>query len=118
MQSEKFAKTKNSKNTKKFGIEQTDNDPNFERKLDEITEGAEPFVKKHLLERITTVNCRTIIAYILAMMTEVNPKPGYRKEIILKLKLLAEFHHPKSFQEMTRDDIINFLERNKPKKKL
>jgi integrase len=115
MQSEKVAKSKNSKNIGKFGTEQTDNDPNFERKLDLITEGTQPFVKKHLLTKISRVNCNVIIAYILAFMTEVNPKPGYRRETILKLKRLSEFHKNKPFKEMTRDDIIAFLERKKPK---
>jgi hypothetical protein len=31
-------------------------DPNFDRKLDLITEGAKPFVKNHLLVKITREN--------------------------------------------------------------
>jgi hypothetical protein len=52
------------------------------------------------------------------MQTEVNPRIGYRNEIILKLKSLSEFHKNKPFKDMTRDDIIAFLERNKPRVKL
>src|SRR5919108_5485453 len=89
-------------------IQEIDDDPNFERKLDTITEGAQPFVKKHLLEKITRVNCNIIIAYIMAMQVETNPRLRYRLETVLKLKHLAEFHHPRSFKEMTRDDIIKF----------
>ena len=48
-------------------------DPNFDRKLDLITAGARPYVKKLLLTKITRENCQTIITYILAFMTEVNP---------------------------------------------
>ncbi len=33
-----------------------DNDPNFDRKLDLITAGAQPFVKEHLLTKITRPN--------------------------------------------------------------
>jgi hypothetical protein len=39
------------------------NDPNFDRKLDLVTEGAMPFIKNHLLERISRENCATIVAY-------------------------------------------------------
>jgi len=46
-------------------------DPNFDRKLDLITAGAKPFIKKHLLTRITKDNCLVIINYILAFQTEV-----------------------------------------------
>ena len=86
-------------------------DPNFDRKLDLVTAGCQPFVKNHLLTRITRENCLTIIAYILAFQTEISPKPSYRRETILKLKQLAEFHNPKSFKDMTRQDIIDFLDR-------
>jgi len=41
-------------------------DPNFDRKLDLITAGARPFVKEHLLTRITKENCLIIIQYVLA----------------------------------------------------
>jgi hypothetical protein len=34
-------------------------DPNFDRKLDLITEGCRPFVKEHLLTKISRENCIT-----------------------------------------------------------
>ncbi len=86
-------------------------DPNFDRKLDLVTEGAHPFVKEHLLTRITRENCSIIIAYILAFNTEVNPSEKYRIDTILKLKRFAEFHNPKFFRDMTRQDIIDYLDR-------
>jgi hypothetical protein len=87
------------------------NDPNFDRKLDLVTAGARPFIKEHLLTRITLENCMTIVNYTLALQTEVNPSERYRIDTIYKLKQLAEFHNPKSFREMTRQDIIDFLDR-------
>lgn len=92
-------------------IDGNTDDPNFDRRLNLITEGAQPFVKQHLLTRISRENCNIIISYIIAMQTEVNPRLRYKLETILKLKQLAEFHHPKSFEDMTRDDIIAFLDR-------
>ena len=70
------------------GEKEEDDDPNFDRKLDLITAGAQPFVKEHLLTRITKENCQIIINYILAMQTEVSPSQTYRIGTINKLKYL------------------------------
>lgn len=87
-----------------------DDDPNFDRKLDIITAGAKPHVKEHLLTKITTENCQTIVDYMIAMQTEVSPSQTYRIDTILKLKYFSEFHHGKPFKEITRQDIIDFLD--------
>lgn len=86
-------------------------DPNFDRKLDIVTAGARPYIKQHLLTRIPRENCITIVNYMLAMQTEVGPSERYRIDTIYKLKQLAHFHNPKSFKDMTRQDIIDFLDR-------
>jgi hypothetical protein len=57
-------------------------DPNFDRKLDLISESSRPFVKEHLLTKISRENCIIIINYILAMQTEVNPSERYRIDTI------------------------------------
>jgi hypothetical protein len=85
-------------------------DPNFDRKLDLITAGARPYIKDHLLTRITRENCQVIIDYILALQTEINPSEQYRTGTIYKLTQLAERYNPKSFKDMTRHDIIDFLD--------
>jgi integrase len=85
-------------------------DPNFDRKLDLVTAGARPFIKEHLLTKISRENCITIIDYILAMQTEVSPSQTYRVDTALKLKYFAEFHSPKPFKEITRQDVIDFLD--------
>ena len=85
-------------------------DVNFDRKLDLITEGARPYIKEHLLTKITRENCLTIINYVLAMQTEVNPSVSTRINTVYKLKLLAGKHNPKPFKDMTRQDIIEYLD--------
>jgi hypothetical protein len=40
-------------------------DPSFDRKLDVVTAGARPFVKEHLLTKISRESCQTIVDYIL-----------------------------------------------------
>src|SRR5215208_4042926 len=84
----------------------TENDVNFERRLNEITDGGHSgkrqYLKDHLLNRITRENCLTIINYIMAMQVEINPSERYRLDTIAKLKQLAEFHNPKPFQALER----------------
>ena len=85
---------------------------NFERKLDLITAGSRPYIKRHLLERLSRENCNTIINYILAFQTEVSPSESYRLDTIETLKKLSTFHENKKlFHDMTRQDIIDFLDR-------
>jgi integrase/recombinase XerD len=86
-------------------------DPNFDRKLDLITAGADPFVKQHLLTKITRENCLVIINYLFAMQAETTVSERYRIDTINKLKRLAQFHNPKPFHEMTRSDVLAFLDR-------
>ncbi|MDQ3976541.1 MAG: hypothetical protein M3264_08440, partial [Thermoproteota archaeon] len=90
---------------------ESNDDPNFDRKLDLVTAGAHPYIKEHLLTRITKQNCQTIIDYVLGFMTEVNPSQEHRVVTIYKLKLLAEYYHPKSFGELTRQDLVEFLDK-------
>ena len=85
-------------------------DVNFDRKLDIITAGAKPFVKEHLLNRISKKNCQIIIDYVLAMQTEVSPRDEYRINVIVKLKRFAEVNEPKTLREITRQDVVNFLD--------
>jgi hypothetical protein len=85
-------------------------DPNFERKFDLVTDGAHPFVKDHLMTRITHENCKIIVDYIMAFQTEAGPSQQYRIDTIYKLKQLAEYYHPKSFRDLTRQDIVSFLD--------
>ncbi|MFL6482800.1 MAG: hypothetical protein ACJ70R_07725 [Nitrososphaera sp.] len=64
-----------------------------------------------MLTKISRENCTIIINYILAMQTEVNPSERYSIDTTFKLKQLAQLHNPKSFRDMTRQDIVDFLDR-------
>jgi hypothetical protein len=97
---------------------QIDNDPNFDRKLDLVTAGAKPHIREHLLTKISKENCKIIADYVIAFLTEVSPAETYRIDTIGKLKQLAEFHNPKSFKDMTRQDIIDFLDRLRKSEKI
>jgi hypothetical protein len=87
-------------------------DPNFERRLDDITEGMDSFIRTHLLEKVSRTNTTIIIDYIQAYTLETNPKNESKQVAILTLEQLSEFHkNVKSFRDMTREDILAFLNR-------
>jgi hypothetical protein len=96
----------NSNGRSTYQIDNGDDDPNFDRKLDLVTAGAKPHIREHLLTKISKENCKIIVDYVIAFLTEVSPAETYRIDTIGKLKQLAEFHSPKSFRDMTRQDII------------
>ena len=88
-------------------------EPNFERRLDEICEGLQPYVKRHLLERISRENASTIIEYIEALRVETNLSVVYKQAVIDLLSSLAKRHAKdgKSFKDMIRNDNLAFLDR-------
>jgi integrase/recombinase XerD len=89
-----------------------DSNPNFERRLDQICIGVDSFIRKHLLERVSRTNTAIIIEYIEAYTFESNPIPYSKQVAILTLKQLSEYHkNAKSFKDMTREDILAFLNR-------
>jgi integrase len=85
-------------------------DPNFDRKFDQITQGAPIYLKEHLKTRITAENLKIIIEYIQAFQMEAGPSQRYRIDTIYKLKQLAEYYNPHSFTSLTRQDIVGFLD--------
>lgn len=94
-------------------VQQVD-DPNFERKLDEVIAGLQAHIRNHLLTKISWINAQLIVSYILALKYEVNASDYYRVMILMTLKQLAEpvaISHGAvgvSFKEMTTDDIIPY----------
>jgi integrase/recombinase XerD len=56
-------------------------------------------------------NTSTIILdYITAMKTELNYSPHYARNIISVLCKFSKFHKNKSFKDITRDDVIRYLD--------
>ena len=82
----------------------------FEQKLELATEGLEPHVLEHLKTKISPNNALTIAKYILSMKTETSLSNNYRHSILSSLKLFSEFLCNKPFSDMTRDDVISFLD--------
>jgi integrase len=81
----------------------------LDRKIEECTAGLAPSVTKQLFS-ISEDNAATIVKYIEVVKTEVNPADSYRRNIILLLCRFSNYHKNKAFKEISRDDIVNFLD--------
>jgi integrase/recombinase XerD len=81
----------------------------LDRKIEECTAGLAPSVSKQLFS-ISKDNAAIIVKYIEAVKTEVNPSDCYRRNLILTLCRFSNYHKNKLFKEISRDDIVNFLD--------
>jgi hypothetical protein len=88
----------------------TNNNSLFEQELELATQGLEPHILEHLKTKISSDNALTISKYILSTKVETSLSVNYKRVIISSLKLLLEFLDNKPFSEMTKDDIIRFLD--------
>ena len=73
--------------------------------------GLQPYVKRNLSEKISRENAITILDYIFALRTEANTSTFYKEAVINTLTTLSKFHPDMAFRDMTREDIITFLNR-------
>lgn len=88
---------------------QAKRNPLFDQKPDIATEGLEPYYLQHLKTRISKENTLIIANYTSSMKVETNLSVNHRRGIIT-LKLLSEFLGNKSFNRVTREDILLFLD--------
>jgi integrase/recombinase XerD len=79
-------------------------------KIDFATAGLFPFIYKHLTQNVSSENALNIAEYILAMKTETNLSDMYRTTIIQNLSFLSRFSNNKTFAQMTRDEILVYLD--------
>ena len=82
----------------------------FNRKLESITAGLQRLYYRILDERLPKGNACTIIDYILVMKIETNLSDNYRRALIKALASLSEFTNNKLFANMTREDILGYLD--------
>jgi hypothetical protein len=80
------------------------------RKLATVTSGLQKYVYKQLTEQASRENSTAIADYILAQKVEVNLANTYRANIITTLITLSKFLDNKPFQNMTREDILTYLD--------
>ena len=84
---------------------------NLEKKIDDITKSLDKAWSKNLREGLSSENAEVICNYIISMRTEINPSDNYRRDSIKMPYLLSRSLGSKPFHEMTRKDIIDFLDR-------
>ena len=82
---------------------------NLEKKIDDITKGLDKAWSKNL-QGLSLKNAEVICNYLISMRTEINPSDNYRRDSIKMPYLLSKYLENKPFDEMTRKDIIDFLD--------
>ena len=82
---------------------------NLEKKIDDITKGLDKAWSKNL-HGLSLENAKVICNYLISMRTEINPSDNYRRDSIKMPYLLSKYLENKPFDEMTRKDIIDFLD--------
>ena len=75
-----------------------------------ITNGLPTFASKQITEQISTENAGIIIEFIKCQKTESNISDGYKNLVIKSLIILIKYFKNKNFRELTRSDIINYLD--------
>lgn len=80
------------------------------RKIEQVTECLASSCAKSLYS-VPSEIASTIADYVTVMRSEVNPVDSYRRDVIGALTKLSKYHHnTKAFKEMTREDILSFLD--------
>jgi integrase/recombinase XerD len=87
-------------------------DIHIDKKIEQATEGLAASCAKSLYS-VPPEFASIIADYIKVMRSEVNPVDSYRRDVIGVLTKLVKFHvnnRKKTFKEMTRDDVLSFLD--------
>lgn len=82
----------------------------IDSKIASATSGLTGYTIKCLSEICSKQNASTIADYIRAMGTEINIKDSSRVSTIKSLTWLASHLENKPFKEMTRDDVLSYLD--------
>jgi hypothetical protein len=98
--------------TTSFQTNEISSDNDLEKKIDSITKSlSKPYynsILRNLLKSNPT-NANTIYEYIIAEQTELNIKNSSREGKLKVLIWLSNFHRDKSFNDMTKYDILEYL---------
>jgi hypothetical protein len=82
----------------------------LDQKIDEITAGLQASYGKNLRLMTNQQNLSVIVEYMQTMKVETNLSDDYRKNTIEGLTRFCRQTNNKSFKDITREDIILFLE--------
>jgi CRP-like cAMP-binding protein len=83
--------------------------PLLKKRLEDIkSKISSKYTIKHLLA--TGDNVQTIVDYLPAMNTEINYSSSYGIATIGTLYRFSKYHKNKPFKDITRDDIVDYLD--------
>jgi hypothetical protein len=82
-----------------------------DRRISLATEGLPPYVKNWLSIKTSNENALTISEYVLSLRSEVNPSQNYTRTQIQALIELSKYSKQKSFEQLTREDLLSFLDK-------
>src|ERR1700693_1439348 len=83
----------------------------IDRKISLATEGLQSCVENWLRMRTSDEIALIISEYILSLRREINPSQNYKKMQIQALVELAEYLKQKPFEQLTREDVLSFLDK-------
>lgn len=82
----------------------------LDSKIDNITKPLNKAWSKNLRNQMSVENVDTICNYIIDMKTEINPTTNYITDSIRTPYILSRYLKNKTFREVTRQNIIDFLD--------
>lgn len=81
----------------------------LERKIDETAAGLQKAIARQL-HLINEDNAAIIVEYVAALKSEVNLANNYRRDVIIFLCRLCMIHDNRPFKDLTRTDVLGFLD--------
>jgi integrase/recombinase XerD len=88
-------------------------DARVKRKIEYVVEGLPSRCLEHLCNRVlpgSKENVLIICDYISSLKSEINPSNNYRKDTIILLCKFSIFLKNKTFNRVTRNDVLSFLD--------
>src|SRR5215469_2242713 len=91
------------------GVNGTTDVTTISKRISLATEGLQPYIENWLKIKTSNYNALTISEYVLSLRSEINPSQSYTRMQIQALVELSEYSKQKPFKQLTRDDILSFL---------
>jgi site-specific recombinase XerD len=82
----------------------------LDNKIDIVTAGLDRYLRKQLKKHVSRENSAIISDYSLIQKNEMNLSETYRSTTLSVLSVFCKALHNKSFLEITRSDILSYLD--------
>jgi hypothetical protein len=95
---------------KSISVVDTPNNPLLDSKIQTAVEGLGSWFLK-LVNNMSSVNVIITIDFVSAMKIECNLSDSHKKNFVIILSKLSSFFENKHFKDITRDNVLQFLDR-------